>query len=77
MKTKKDIFNMTKKESEAFLAKATKAEIAKHHAAGRPTAHGDEKGVYLLFPDKHKEYIKLYSKEKDDKAVLKAVGCER
>ena len=48
------------KTREAILGKATRAEIARHYAAGLP----DEKGVYLLGPDGRKVYTKLY-KEKE------------
>jgi hypothetical protein len=48
------------KAKEAILGKATKAEIARHRAAGRPTGHGDEKGVYKLYPDGRKVYTKRY-----------------
>jgi hypothetical protein len=50
---------MTKKEREECLGEATRAEIARHHVEGRATAHGDEKGVYWLYPDGHKEYTKI------------------
>jgi|WetSurMetagenome_2_1015567.scaffolds.fasta_scaffold01448_14 hypothetical protein len=77
MKKVKDLFDMTKEEAEKYLGQATKAEIARHHAAGRPTGHADEKGVYRLYPDGHKEYVKLYSKEQGEKTVLTAAGRER
>jgi len=50
-------FAMGRKEKEAFFGEATKAAIAGAHAGGRYTAHGDEKGVYRLYPDGHKEYL--------------------
>ena len=47
MKSKKmtmDEFDkLTPQAQEAILGKATRAEIARHHAAGHPTGHGDEK----------------------------------
>ena len=43
------------------LRKAAKSGIAEAHAAGLATTHGDDKGVYKLYPDGHREYIKLYS----------------
>ncbi|MDA8335082.1 MAG: hypothetical protein M0Z41_08860 [Peptococcaceae bacterium] len=57
----KSVWDMTKEELEAMLATAAQREIARHHAAGRPTAHGDDKGVFLLHPDGTKEYVKLYN----------------
>lgn len=58
---KKNFWDMTKEEQEALLGKTIKEEITKHHAAGRPTVHGDDKGVYLIHPDGTKEYVDLYS----------------
>ena len=43
------------------LRQAAKEGIAEVHAAGYPTTHGDDKGVFNLYPDGHREYIKLYS----------------
>jgi len=60
----KQIWEMTKEEKEAVALGAVKKAIADTHAAGRPSTHGDEKGVYRLYPDGHKEYIKLYGEEK-------------
>jgi|GEM_PF-1657782 hypothetical protein len=68
MKSKKmtmDEFDkLTPQAQEAILGKATRAEIARHHDAGHPTGHGDEKGVYKLYPDGRKVYTKRYH-EKD------------
>ena len=49
---------------EKFLAEGAKEEIAKTHADGRPSTHGDDKGIYYLYPDGKKRYIKLYGDEK-------------
>ena len=54
---------MSKKEIEALYGEATRHAIKKHHAAGRFTTHGDEKGVYRLYPDGRKEYIEGYPEE--------------
>ncbi|MGD0237475.1 MAG: hypothetical protein ABSC55_23465 [Syntrophorhabdales bacterium] len=61
-KIKKSFFDMSGKEMEALLKEAAAEAIAKTHAAGLPTTHGDEKGVYRLYPDGHKEYTKRYTK---------------
>ena len=61
-KIKKPFLGLTKDEKEALLKEATEEAIAETHAAGYPTAHGDERGVYLLYPDGHREYIKRYPK---------------
>lgn len=62
---KKSFFTMTKDEKEALLKEAAEEAIAEAHAAGRPTTHGDEKGVYRLYPDGHKEYIKRYARNRE------------
>lgn len=61
---KEDIFDMDKEEQEAYLAKATHNAIAETHASGRPSAHGDEKGVYELYPEGRRKYIKMYEDQK-------------
>jgi hypothetical protein len=61
-KTKRSFFGMSRHEEEALLKEAADEAIAKTHAAGLPTTHGDEKGVYRLYPDGRKEYIKWYTK---------------
>jgi hypothetical protein len=55
------LLEMTKEQKEARAGKATRAAVARSHALGHPTAHADEKGVYKLYPDGHREYVKLYS----------------
>jgi len=60
---KKDFFDMSKKEQETYLEKATHKAIDETHNAGRPSVHGDEKGVYELYPDGSKKYIKVYEDE--------------
>jgi len=57
---------MSKEEKEAFLGEATKAAIADAHTKGRYTTHGDEKGVYRLYPDGHKEYLNAKDGEKHE-----------
>lgn len=49
--------SMPKKEIEALYGSATRAAVEADHAEGFPTTHGDEKGIYRLYPDGHKEYI--------------------
>ena len=56
----KDFFEMNKEEKETLFAQATREAIKRAHAAGRHTTHGDDKGVYQLYPDGHKVYIKKY-----------------
>jgi hypothetical protein len=60
--TKKSFFTMTKDEKEALLKEAADEAIAEAHAAGHPTTHGDEKGIYRLYPDGHRKYVKWYPK---------------
>jgi hypothetical protein len=40
----KNYWEMSDEEKEAMLAAGIKEEIAKHHAAGRATIHGDKGG---------------------------------
>lgn len=54
---KKTFQNMTKEEKEALFAEAAKIAISETHAQGRPSFHGDDKGMYYLYPDGKKEYI--------------------
>ena len=56
----KKIWEFTEHEMEILAGEAAKEAIDETHAAGRPSTHGDEKGVYHLFSDGHKEYIKVY-----------------
>jgi len=57
---KKGFLEMSKAEIETLYGEATSKAIKEHHAAGRFTTHGDEKGVYRLYPDGRKEYIEGY-----------------
>ena len=43
--------------------KAAREAVNEAHAAGLSTSHGDDKGIYNLFPDGHREYVKLYSED--------------
>ena len=45
-----NFWELPKEEMEQFLAESAAEEIAKTHAAGRPTRHGD----YWLYPDGHR-----------------------
>jgi len=62
-KGNKSFVSMDKSERESFFAEAAKKAIAKIHAAGLPTTHGDAQGIYQLYPDGHKEYIETYSEQ--------------
>lgn len=64
MEEKKNFWDLSKAETEELLAQSAAEEIAKTHAAGRPTTHGDKKGVYQLFPNGRREYVKIYRGEK-------------
>jgi hypothetical protein len=57
---------LSKEKREEIFRRGTKAAIAQTHALGLPTTHGDGKGIYKLYPDGHKEYTKLYTKEELD-----------
>lgn len=47
-----------------LLAEGAKKEIAETHVSGRPSTHGDDKGIYHLYPEGQKKYIKVYGDEK-------------
>ena len=51
------------RQMDAIVKAAATAAIARTHAAGRPTTHADNKGIYRLYPDGHKIYIELYEQE--------------
>lgn len=57
---KKDFWD----EMDSAMEKAAKKAIDETHTAGRPSYHGDGKGEYYLYPDGHKEYVKLYEDKK-------------
>lgn len=59
----REFLEMSKREIEALYGEATTDAISKHRAAGRFTTHGDEKGVYRLYPDGHREYVETYPEE--------------
>lgn len=59
--------DLTKEELEKILADGIAKEIAETHALGLPTTHGDSHGVYQIYPDGRKVYIKIYSKDKEKK----------
>lgn len=61
---KKDFFAMTKEDRTALYAQGIRAEVKRHHAEGRYTTHGDERGVYRLYPDGRKEYVDRIDRDK-------------
>ena len=56
----KQFLELSKEEHEKLAGEATSAAIARQHALGLPTTHGDDKGIYRLYPDGHREYIERY-----------------
>ena len=62
-----DFIKLSKDETEKIFGEATRKAIAETHATGRPSCHGDNKGVYELYPDGTKKYIKLYEKGEFEK----------
>jgi hypothetical protein len=65
-KGNRHFIDMDKAERETFFGEATRKAISKIHASGLPTTHGDEQGIYQLYPDGHKEYIETYSQQERD-----------
>ena len=57
-----EFIELPKEEQEKIFGEATRKAITETHAAGRPSCHGDNLGVYNLYPDGTKKYIKLYEK---------------
>ena len=52
-----EFIELPKEEKEKIFGEATRKAIAETHAAGRPSCHGDNLGVYNLYPDGTKKYI--------------------
>ena len=46
-----EFIELSKEEKEKIFGEATRKAIAETHAAGRPSCHGDNLGVYNLYPD--------------------------
>jgi hypothetical protein len=61
--SQRNFFDLDKGEKEAYFAQATRNAIARIHEAGLPTIHGDERGIYELYPDGHKVYVEDYDQE--------------
>ena len=55
-----EFIELSKEEKEKIFGEATRKARAETHAAGRSSCHGDNLGVYNLYPDGTKKYIKLY-----------------
>ncbi len=52
----KMIWQYTAEESQSVVRYAAKEAIEQAHFQGIATTHLDDKGIYLLYPDGHKEY---------------------
>ncbi len=63
----KKLWELTKEESEDLFADAARQAIEETHAAGRPSTHGDESGIYYVYQDGRKEYSTLYENEQNEK----------
>ncbi|MGD0662614.1 MAG: hypothetical protein ABSD38_31550 [Syntrophorhabdales bacterium] len=59
----RSFFELDRGEKEAYFAQATRKAIAQIHEAGFPTVHGDEHGIYELYPDGRKVYVDDYDEE--------------
>lgn len=60
----KTIWELPAEDMEARIQAAVKHRVEAIHAAGRSSIHGDDQGVYQLYPDGRKEYIKPYEVHK-------------
>ena len=56
MAEKVSFFDLSKEESEAFLAKGVGKRLQEMHAKKIPTTHADENGIYRLLNDE-KTYL--------------------
>jgi hypothetical protein len=56
--TLREFDDLPPEEQSRILGRATRAAIAKTHAMGRPSVHGDRQGIFELYPDGSKKYIK-------------------
>jgi hypothetical protein len=59
----RSFFDLDRGEKEAYFAQATRRAIAQIHAVGLPTVHGDERGIYELYPDGSRVYVDKYDQE--------------
>ena len=66
-----EFIELPKEEKEKIFGEATRKAIAETHAAGRPSCHGDNLGVYNLYPDGTKKYIKLYEKDRGENSLYR------
>ena len=53
-----------------FFGEATRKAIAETHAAGRPSCHGDNKGVYNLYPDGTKNILNYTKKDRGENSHI-------
>ena len=65
------VYRITQEERKKILEKATRKAIMETHAAGRPSCHGDNLGVYNLYPDGTKNILN-YTKKGDFEWLLKS-----
>ena len=56
MAEKVSFFDLSKEESEAFLAEGIRQRIKEMHEKGIPTTHADENGIYRLL-NNEKTYL--------------------
>jgi hypothetical protein len=61
--TFREFLETPKEKREAMLAEAAHKSIAETHALGLPSSQSDDKGIYRLYPDGHKEYRMLQTKK--------------
>ena len=58
-----EFIELSKEEQEKIFGEATRKAIAATHAVGRPSCHGDNLGVYNLYPDGTKNILNYTKKE--------------
>ena len=57
-----EFIELPKEEKGKIFGEATRKAIAETHAAGRPSCHGDNLGVYNLYPDGTKNILNYTKK---------------
>ena len=65
-----EFIELSKEEMEKIFGEATRKAIAETHAAGRPSCHGDNLGVYNLYPDGTKNILNYTKKDRGENSHI-------
>ena len=69
-----EFIELPKEEKEKIFGEATRKAIAETHAAGRPSCHGDNLGVYNLYPDGTKNILNYTKKDREKTPYIGLLG---